>query len=218
MLRSSERAAQALALLLALGAAPALAEEPADADGEGAEAAPAEDAAPPSATPAVQALRQAIDAAAGGDAEAAIDACRVAIGEDANYAEAHLVMGMALAMNGEHDDALASLQLARQRAAIAEDRFVEGRALVNIARVLEGMEGRLADARRAWVEAAEFGAAHSGTVNPAVSSARLDAIDAALALVEPYAAVRARIAEREAANAEESSSSGGSGSHRRGRH
>ncbi len=78
-----------------------------------------------------------------------------------------------------------------------DDRRFVGRALHGIASTLERFPERIREARDAWLEYVRFADGSGGFADGRVGRARVEAIDAWLALEEQMVAVRQRIAERE---------------------
>jgi hypothetical protein len=100
---------------------------------------------------------------------------------------------------GDMNAALEGFEDCLRFARETEDRRFVGRALHGVASTLERMPGRMQDARVAWQEHVRFADTSGGLVDGRTGRARIEAIDAWLALEQSMVEVRARIAERERA-------------------
>lgn len=101
---------------------------------------------------------------------------------------------------GDLNAALDGFQDCLRFAREAEDRRFVGRALHGLASTLERMPERTQDARNAWQEYVRFADTSAGAADGRIGRARIEAIDAWVALEQRMVEVRARIAERERAH------------------
>lgn len=101
---------------------------------------------------------------------------------------------------GDLNAALDGFQDCLRFAREAEDRRFVGRALHGLASTLERMPERTQDARNAWQEYVRFADTSGGAADGRIGRARIEAIDAWVALEQRMVEVRARIAERERAH------------------
>jgi hypothetical protein len=101
---------------------------------------------------------------------------------------------------GDTNAALDGFQDCLRFAREADDRRFVGRALHGLASTLERMPERTQDARNAWQEYVRFADTSGGAADGRIGRARIEAIDAWVALEQRMVEVRARIAERERAH------------------
>ena len=135
-----------------------------------------------------------------GDSGGATAAFRDAVGMDGNRPMAPYYLAAASRLSGNLEDALNGFRRAAELGQ-AEPRW-RGRALQGVAETLERMQGRLEDARTAWLEYVRFADANSVVTFPQLGRARVSAIDALLEQERAYVDVRERIAARERENAQ----------------
>lgn len=140
-------------------------------------------------------VQRGIQQLTSGESDNAMTTFREAVEMDESRPEGPYYVGAILRMRGELENALASFQ---QAATLAEraPRW-RARALHAIASTLERIEGRIEDARTAWLEFTRFADAHPTVADASVGRARIQAIDIMNEQELAYVEVRQRIAERE---------------------
>lgn len=175
--------------------------------GAGTAATPAEPAAPPAPplepgmspnTPqAWVAIQRGHRAFIARDFDTALAAYREAAMATPPVPITHYFIGAAQRAKGQIDEALESFRTA-SRLAGDSDAALKAKALMNIAWMLE-MKQDLAGAREAWLEYKTWCTTHASIAGfPQTADERVAAIEKIQQLDQAYAAVRQRIAERQA--------------------
>lgn len=190
------RAAFAVTVLLALTSSAYAQDE--EAPAEGAE----EEAAPPSASPYVTAVREAMTTLHAGDVDAAISALRTLTTESPNEAAAHCHLGTAMLRQSQMGPAIESFQTCARVARQQGDALHEGRGLLNAARLLVIDTSKRTEARQALSALTQFAQTHGDVLDPALVGQMQSAFDAIVALDQSAAQVRQRREQRAADAAE----------------
>lgn len=154
-------------------------------------------------------IRRALDAASS-DRSGAMSAFREAISQDPTRPDAYCYVAELHRLAGDLTSALDNFQTCMTVARTARSTSFAARGAHGVALTFErmGAEHR-ADARNAWQAYERL--TEDPLVFPEIGREREAAIDAVVALAERAAAVRQRIADREAAAAASGGSSSGSG-------
>lgn len=161
--------------------------------------APAEDAPPPSASPYVTAVREAMTALHGGDVDTAITALRTLTNDNPGEAAAFCHLGTALLRQNQVDPAIDSFRTCARVARQQADPLHEGRGLLNIARLLVIDRSKHTEARGAVSALAQFAETHGDVIAPELVGQMEAALTAIIALDAQAAEVRARREARAAA-------------------
>ena len=146
------------------------------------------------------AVREAIDSLRVGNLTNAMTALDRANTLEPGRADVPYYVGVTKRREQRYEDAIASFRSAIDLAGRTDDAFIGVRARVAVAETLERIDGRLPEARTAWIDVVDYIGSHPATqASPDVARERAAVIVARLESDQRYAEVRGRIAAREAA-------------------
>jgi len=144
-------------------------------------------------------VRAGMNAAAHGDVASGMRNLRDAVAENPSLPQAYCYVGEAERVRQDSTGALDAFQTCLRFARELGDQHFVALSLHGIASTLELLPERLQDARAAWQEYVRFADQASSYADARIGRARIEVIDAWIALETQTAEVRARIAERERA-------------------